>query len=336
MKDFNKRYVRTMLVCFCVLLAGYMATAVILDPFKVFGITKLNERNMEPNTRYLKIEHLKKHNDYRGFVFGNSRSNAFRTDLLSELTGLKFYNMNAQSDTPSKILLKLRWLVANQKVEAIMIGLDFDDVSRPIVRNLSILQEREHPAVRGESMTAFQYSYLWPNFRHLAITAYGNFFASETWYRFDSSQGRHDFPYYRAWMKKDPVEYIANRLVPFERRDHVPNSKQMQKLQETVELARRHSIKTTIIVNPTSHRLFLSWRSGIYVRWLGQVANIAGQVWDFSGLNCVTRNDRNYYDISHFTEEVGDKVLRQIFKNNSGRSASMCDFGVLLTRDNIM
>lgn len=337
MTDLYQRYARTLLIYFCVLLAGYMATAVILDPFRVFGLTALNERNMEPNTRYLKIEHLKKYRGFTGFVFGTSRSNAFRTDLLSELTGRKFYNLNAQSETPAGMLQKLRWLVANQRVEAIIIGLDFDEIDQPIARDPSDLQRREHPAVSGETMTAFRYRYLWPNFKHLAITVYGNFFRSATWYRYDSKEGRHAFPYYRAWMKRDPAGYIANRFpIISKKRGYTPNPEQMQKLRETIELARRHGIKVTTIVNPTNQRLFRSYKPDIYARWLRQVIDIAGQVWDFSGPNCVTGNDRFYYDMSHITEEGADIVLKQIFKTNSGGAVLMCDFGILLTRDNIM
>lgn len=50
----------------------------------------------------------------------------------------------------------------------------------------------------------------------------------------------------------------------------------------------------------------------------------------------MTRNDRYYYDVSHVIEERADIILNQIFKTNGGCTASMCDFGILLTRDNIM
>ena len=93
---------------------------------------------------------------------------------------------------------------ANQRVEAIIIGFDFDKIDQPIVRDPSELQRREHPAASGETMTAFLYSYLGPSFKHLALAAYGNFFRSVTWYRYDPEQGKDAFPFTAPAWKRTP------------------------------------------------------------------------------------------------------------------------------------
>ena len=330
------RYVRVLLIALLALLAVGAATAVAVDPFRVFGVTALNARNAEPNTRYLKIQHLKGNPGYDGFVFGTSRSNAYRPALLNELTGLSFYNLNAQSETPAETLPKLRWLIANLKPKMIVIGLDFDELDQPLVRDPTDLQRREHPDVAGVSAVSFFYQYFWPHPRHLLLTIYGNFVNPKTWYRFDLATGRYRFPFYEKWMQRDPAGYVAQRLHTIDgKRPYRPNPGHMTRLGETIELARRNGIETVVVINPTNHRLFKSYDPATYAAWLRETVEIAGRVWDFSGLNAMTRNDRLYYDVSHFTETIGDHALRRIFAARDGQAAPTDGFGVLLTARNV-
>ncbi len=70
-------------------------------------------------------------------------------------------------------------------------------------------------------------------------------------------------------MEKDPAGYIASRFpVISEKRGYTPSPEQMQKLRETIELARWHGIKITAIVTPANQRLFRSYRPDIYAPWL--------------------------------------------------------------------
>lgn len=332
----HHRYTRALLSSFFVLLMGGITTAVFVDPFGVFGVTAIDARNAEPNTRYLKIEYLKEHPRYDGFVFGTSRSNAYRPKILNELTGRRFYNLNVQSETPAGMLAKLRWLIQHMNPKVIFVGLDFDELDQTLLRDPADLQRQEHPAVSGTSVLSFFYSYLWPNPQHIAIALYGRFFNPVTWYRFDLATGRHSFPYYREWMNTNPESYVASRLQEIEgKRPYRPNPEHMKRLRETVELARRDGIEMVVAVNPTNHRLFGSYQADVYTAWLRELVDIVGEVWDFSGLNSVTRNDRLYYDVSHFTAAVGDMALRRVFASKDAQTGSPRDFGVLLTRRNI-
>ena len=58
---------------------------------------------------------------------------------------------------------------------------------------------------------------------------------------------------------------------------------------------------------------FQTFRAQTYERWLRNVVRVTGGVWDFSGINPVTADMRNYYDDGHFTEAVGDRVLEAVY-----------------------
>lgn len=329
-------YASVMLLVVIMMSMSAIAVSTVIDPFGVFGLGTVNSRNMEPNTRYLKIEYLKRHPDHSGFVFGTSRSNAYRSKLLTALTGIPYYNMNGQSDTPAGMFGKLRWLVENVAPRQILIGLDFDELDQPLERDPLDLQRREHPEVEGITSAAFFYDYFWPHPKHLLLTIYGNFVADKTWYRYWPEKGRHDFPYYREFMQKDPEGYVAQRLSFISgKRPYLPNPEQMTRLAELVVFAKKNNIKTTLIVNPTNHRLFRSYRAQAYADWLKRLVQLGGEVWDFSGLNSVTQDDLLYYDISHFTETIGDMVLRRIYGTPADQRHLPPDFGVLVTADNV-
>ena len=59
----------------------------------------------------------------------------------------------------------------------------------------------------------------------------------------------------------------------------------------------------------------------------------ATDYYDFSGLNSVTLNDMNYYEISHYRYIVGDMIIKKIFA--VGDINVPRDFGVLVTKKNV-
>lgn len=140
----HARYVRFLLATIAGLFFLNLMWAIVLDPFKVFGIFDFNTRNWEPNTRYLKIEYLKKH-EFRGFILGTSRVNGYDVEVATQLTGVPFYNLNADSETPYGMYHKLQWLFGRQAVSQIILGLDFDEFDQPLKRGEMDLQGQEHP-----------------------------------------------------------------------------------------------------------------------------------------------------------------------------------------------
>ena len=309
--------------------------AVTLDPFRVFGISGFNKRNFEPNTRYLKIEYLKR-NKAEGFIFGTSRVNGYSVELATKLTGIRFYNLTAASQTPYEMYRNLRWLIANRKPRMVIFALDFDEFDQPLQRYEFDLSRQEHPEVDETSRVLFLWKYLWPHPIHYVHSLYGNLIKKDTWYVFEPATGHYRFPLFDRMMAESPKQYVEERVsTNMKFRDFRPNPDQLTYLTRAIQLARKNGIDVKVFINPENHRLFRSYDFSAYADWLRMVTRTAGTVWDFSGLNSVTKNDGQFYDISHFTFSAGSLALYRVFNPGHPSLSSLRDFGVRVTQDNL-
>ncbi|NEQ62463.1 MAG: hypothetical protein F6K53_35770, partial [Moorea sp. SIO4A1] len=75
----------------------------------------------------------------------------------------------------------------------------------------------------------------------------------------------------------------------------------------------------------------------VFEEWKRRLVEIT-PVWDFSGYNSITTEAiseemKNYWDSSHYREEVGDLILNRLFSYQAHTVPE--DFGVLITPDNV-
>ena len=79
----------------------------------------------------------------------------------------------------------------------------------------------------------------------------------------------------------------------------------------------------------------------LFENWKRKLVDLSDQygysVWDFSGYNSITTESvktpmKNYWDSSHFDEQIGHLIIKRIFRNNGGVPS---DFGVLLNKESI-
>lgn len=116
--------------------------------------------------------------------------------------------------------------------------------------------------------------------------------------------------------------------------------KKYQYDDETKNLAGRIKEETkgthlSVFVTPLSKPLFCHIvKEGFlptYERWLGDLVDSFGEVYNFMYINSVTAVDANFSDIGHFNPEVGTLIARRI----TGEERPREDFGVLVTRSNL-
>lgn len=92
-----------------------------------------------------------------------------------------------------------------------------------------------------------------------------------------------------------------------------------------------------VFTTPTSEPLFSLMvkmgRFSDYERWLTDLTDVFGEVWDFMGLNSVTRVQANYLDAHHFEPRIGRLIVDRL----QGRPllAEHADFGRLVRPANL-
>jgi hypothetical protein len=70
-----------------------------------------------------------------------------------------------------------------------------------------------------------------------------------------------------------------------------------------------------------------------YCRWLGDIVQSYGEVYDFMGTNSITANLDNYRDANHFNPSVGTMIVDRIMNFPDEKIPD--DFGRRITRENL-
>jgi len=332
------RYIFVIVLTLGVLFAGMGATSILLDPYQVFGFLNLKSRNFEMNTRYLKIEFLKK-NKFEGFIMGNSGVNGYFAPTASALTGLKFYNLTAPNDSHDGAYKKLKWLIKNQPVKHIILGVSIGTQDKDPNAEHVNLAMFEHPEVSGKPFYRFFWRYLWVKPRMLAVAVYSNYVKKDTWWKFDVSNGHYHF----SLLEKMIKQKTADELRTF-RRSTVPplakgttkiNMVQLEFFRKTVDLARKNNVRVTVINPPQYPVTYQRFDMDTYGKWMREIIGRGVEMWDFSGINSITANEAMFFDTAHYSFEAGALALRRIFKPNHPSLVKHADYGFKVTSDNV-
>lgn len=313
----------------------------IIDPYKVFGLTDFNKKNFDPNTRYLKIEYLLKHNQPDSFILGSSRVNFYDVDLASLLSQHNYYNMTAFNDYPLSIRKKLEWLASTRKVNQIILGMDYDHQAMDETKDSDLLRQ-EHPLISQESKLEFYYKYTAFQPETLILCIQSNL-EKQVKNIFNITTGQSKLLRKDELRLKDPSGYIASNFKPASKvesqtkllREEPKKLKSIQELEKIINIANSKNIQSMIVVNPLNHHRFITFDIDSYATWIERMVEVAGQIWDFSGINSITKNDQYYYEDTHFTKEAGNLVLSKIFDNQKTVKDIPKDFGIIVTKDNL-
>ncbi|NEO96366.1 MAG: hypothetical protein F6K56_42030 [Moorea sp. SIO3G5] len=112
-------------------------------------------------------------------------------------------------------------------------------------------------------------------------------------------------------------------------------------LQDIVDTCKEKGIELKVFISPShatqweSLRVTRLWP--VFEEWKRQLVEIT-PVWDFSGYNSITTEAiseqmKNYWDSSHYREEVGDLILNRLFSYQVQTVPE--DFGVIITPENV-
>ena len=124
---------------------------------------------------------------------------------------------------------------------------------------------------------------------------------------------------YRARAYGKDYEYLDNRQVYTELKNAFPSS--------------RFLVFSTPV---SAHLLNLLVEQGLfddYTRWVADLVEVFGEVWNFMYYNEITTDDTNYKDAHHYTPQIGGKILQKMYgKSDENRHH---DFGVRVIPDNL-
>lgn len=334
-------YIQILVIVAVITILILQIPTLLVDPYKVFGLTNFNKKNFDPNTRYLKIEYLLKDNLPNAFILGSSRVNFYDAKVASLLSGYNYYNMTAFNDYPLTIRKKLEWLANNRKINQVILGMDYDHQAIDQTKDSDLLRQ-EHPLISGEPKVKFYYKYTAFQPETLILCIQSNL-EKEVKNLFDLTIGQSKLLQKEQLRLKDPTSYIANNFKPAStiegktklQKEEASKLKSIQELEKIINIAKAKNIKTTIVINPLNQHRFLTFDLDSYTTWLRRMLEVVDQFWDFSGINSITKNDQYYYEDTHFTKQAGDLVLSKVFNNQKYIKDIPADFGILVNKENL-
>lgn len=309
----RRRHAHFVLILLAAIVATVLLPRVIVDPYRVFGLAAVNQRNFEPNTRYLKTEHWRTCPAADSLIMGSSRSNFYRNAVADRLFGGRHYNWNVSGETLPGLDRRLRWLVGHCPVKQVLIALDYDFFQITDTYADDALR-RDHPLLTGQTRLAFLLPYLeisWGTIRKTVSEQ----FKARTVYRLDLDSG-HAMPEawdqdiasgsHQPWPEPGPfcprtVGYHAGTVAAH-----------LERLRDLASWLGARGVVARFVLSPVSQRLTARFDPEGYAAWAAGVTMAVGDVYQFGGFTPLNADKRDWYEESHFNARLGTEILERM------------------------
>lgn len=315
-----KKYVYRLIT---IVLIGLLFPMVWNYTFDTSGLfdRDFSKKRVEPNQHFVKMRYiLSEPHKYNAFCFGSSRVDSI--DLEKINNGLRYYNMTYSVGLPAEWLEDLRLFIEhNVEVRQVIIGLDeFSFRSDPESHKTDWLRlpYKEHGLLEtylSYLMRSPKFSADVPEDKLCYFDIYNTGRAIHPWVDEAIEANPEKHLEKMSKLKQDPVS--GDRI-----------HKTIAELKELKNLCDENGIELIVLINPINA---IRYRAN-NINELNEFKYLLVQItdyYDFSGINEVTSDNFNYYELSHYRPIVGDKIVDRIFHGGSD------DFGYYVTKKNV-
>jgi hypothetical protein len=330
----NKRF-RMWIVRFFVLFAllcGVCASiSYLVDPMWCFThANRLNSRQLPFDERQQKSNYIvSRPSSYDALIMGSSRTNILDQ---RDIKGYTAFNFSVNGMMPEEYADYARFFKRHnsQNIKLIVLGVDFFGSNQNFKGYNPkspdyYFQNAENRWYRFKTLlTLDSISYSVRNIRELySPTAFA-------YYKRDATKTFIPIP---ADFRKAS---LARDLAEFDRYLYGKNYRYHDIKPKLLKLRDEYpACRFVVFTTPDSKLLWdFMLRSGRfedYLRWLGDVIEVFGEVYDFMGENELTINMDNFQDAHHLTEQAAQKIVAQLF---TASPQNKLEFGTLLTPGN--
>jgi len=318
---------------FLLLILGY----IILDPFKVvWKYDNYSNLHIIPNRDYVSTEmYLKNHKkeNYNSIIFGSSRTLAFNPVTWQkhiEQVDSRPFLFDASGETIFGIYKKFLFLDKLDKELDNVLIIICPDLTFQTTTNSTEHLFIKHPTTSEESWITFHLTFLKSYFNTYFLRAYYEYTFTQNIrpFMFDYIEFRNIYfhPITNSMTIEDkereinqnPEEYYNERKDIFFNRsksrqeyDDFIGKTQEKMLKEIHQILVKKNSDYKIIISPLYQQIEINEKD------LEKLNKIFGQntVFNFSGINQITQNYKNYYESSHYRPNVGDSILNYVYKN---------------------
>lgn len=313
---------------FSVIVLGFFITInVAIDPYNIFHTEYPRNNGIEANKNFIKMRYILNHKDeFDSLLFGSSRAGF--TDVEALPDG-RYYNMCSSEALPAehvrllKILIKKGFVPKNVTVMV-------DDIScfvDPEGLHKSMLFRTPYPDDTISSWFDFYVKYCdllttfeaYQQIKDYEVTDddYTARFRRSGSERLNAVSSFHDENEVGYW-----ADYYELRV------DDV-----MADIRELKAVCEENNINLRIVTNPLYWKTYQRDIENGYIDFLYA---LAGEVeyMNFSSFSDITLDEHNYYETSHFTSEVSQKMMEITYNGEKHDNLWQQGFGVKVNKDN--
>lgn len=319
-----KKFLRKIAPFVLFILVLEIAIPVYVDPFNVFHWKKIRDNGVEPNSNYIKMQYILHNPDkFDSFLFGSSRTGFVDVERIPEG---KWYNMSYSEGLPEEHLENLRELIENGIIpKNVMIGID----------NISCFV---NPDIHERQFYRIPYP------RENKLSFYANYFSIrgilnslDVILTHEKTDPDYVERYYRSGGAKpnaaepgafqNDTPYWANYY-----KDNISNA--IYRMFDIAKLCQEYDINLIVFTNPIYYKTYEESEFYGFESFLGWLSG-PSEYYNFCGINDITTDRMNYYESSHYTEDVGDMIIDRIFYGVTDEKLESQGFGFYVTRDNL-
>ncbi len=272
---------------------------------------------------------LKNHKtqNYNSFIFGNSRASFYKVkDWKKHIHGNCFH-FNSNLESLFGIERKIAFLDKKEvHIKNALIVLDASLLKK--IDNSKGHLFIKHPAISGESVLDFYTEMFYGYFpepiyayMHLFLTgkrknymsAYG---ITDNIWKIDLVTNELNYFKYDSILSKNSDSYYKSRKKLFKTRTSIQQyspatigAKQKELLTHIKRTLNSHQTNCKIVISPLYNQLKINNKDVNYLNELFGAEN----VFDFSGINELTSDYKNYYETSHYRPHIAKEILLLVY-----------------------
>lgn len=308
------------------------------DPFKVLHRYTSYYESGKPsgislNRDFVSVQTLlqnREHTPYDSFILGNSRSLFYEVADWQRFTGsTQSFHFDASGESLYGIHAKIKLLDRlGMPLRNVLLILDCETLGRTETRHGHIFTK--HPALTGQSRLEFQLEFFKSFYHPLFLKSYlpylvsgqirpymlNDFMLDDRPMEYDLRSNEIRFLEMESRISADPDAFYRQRTHLFYTRSSlqqmsasVIGARQRVMLQEIRDVFESRRTEYRLIINPLyNQHKFNTADLDILIHLFG-----SDHVFDFSGINDITANPRNYYETSHYRPHIARQILKDIY-----------------------
>ena len=311
-----------------------------LDPFKVIrsyesfidmkakGWVGINKDYISTTT----FDNNYKIEKYNSFIFGNSRSIFYQiSDWKNHIPqNSNCYHFDASGESLFSLHKKIQYIDSkNLEIKNVLLILDFETLIQEKSKSghLTIISPQlvNYSNIINFHFTFFK-TFLNPNFFYAFIDfkisgkvkpyMKNEFLLDDRPLNYNYRTNEMRFDYFEELISQNKY-FSSNRLAVFYERKNIQiyspisiRENQIDILNDIHVIFKKHNTNCKIVISPLYNQ------KKLHIEDLGFLKNLFGanNVFNYSGINIITKDYRNYYENSHYRPHVASDIMKEIYK----------------------